>query len=92
MAIGPRHDWKACKPGQMAPISGTYTVVHVMHRTNHEVIAIRGEQLPRCRVCGADVTFYPTQAVAYVTHDFDLAGLNLRMPGGHAKAAKRSIG
>lgn len=92
MTIGPRHDGKACKPGQMAPISGIYMVVHVAHRTDHEVIAIRGEQLPPCRVCGADVIFYLTQAVSYVTHDFDLAGLNLTMPRGRAKAAKRSVG
>ena len=66
-----------------------YTVVHVVHRSAHQVIAIRGEELPFCRVCGADVTFYPTQTVTYMTQDFDLAGLSLQIPRTRSKTAKQ---
>jgi hypothetical protein len=75
----------------MVPISGVYTVVHVEHRLDHEVIAIRGDEFPPCRVCRVNVTFYATQPIAHMTHDFDLAGPTWTMPKGRAKAAKRGI-
>ncbi len=92
MVIEPRRDAHACKPGQLVPISGMYTVVHVAHRADHEVLAIRGEEFPACRVCNARVTFYPTQPVTHMTHDFDLAGPCLQMPRNRAKAPKRGVG
>jgi hypothetical protein len=91
MATGLRRETNAYKPGQKVPISGVYTVVHVVHRSNHQVIAIRGEELPSCRACGASVTFYPAQPVTYMTRDFDLAGLSLQIPRSHDKTAKRRI-
>ncbi len=89
MATGLRRNPRAYKPGHMVPISGIYTVVHVAHRPDHEVVAIRGEEFPSCRVCRDDVTFYPTQPVTHMTHDFDLAGPCLQLVKGRAKAAKR---
>jgi hypothetical protein len=92
MATGLRREIHVYKPGQMVPISGIYTVVHVVHRSDHEVIAIRGEEFPSCRVCRANVTFYPAQAVTHMTHDFDLAGPCFQMRRARAKAAKRGVG
>lgn len=92
MATELRRDTRAYKPGQMVPISGIYTVVHVAHRPDHPVVAIRGEEFPACRVCKADVAFYPNQPVTHITHDFDLAGPCLQMPRVRAKAAKRAAG
>jgi hypothetical protein len=92
MPIEPRRHANAYKPGTMVPISGIYTVVHVAHRPDHQVMAIRGEEFPRCRVCRGDVTFYPSQAVTHLTHDFDLTGPCLQMPKARAKAAKRGVG
>ena len=92
MVVGLRRDAHAYKPGQLVPISGIYNVVHIGHRPDHEVIAIRGEEFPPCRVCRADVTFYPIEAVTHMTHDFDLAGPCFRMIKGRAKAARRGAG
>ncbi len=92
MATALRRDAHAYKPGQLVLISGIYTVVHIAHRPDHEVAAIRGEEFPPCRVCRANVTFYPTQPITHMTHDFDLAGPCLQMPKGRAKAAKRGAG
>jgi hypothetical protein len=93
MAIGLRRsDANAYKPGMMVPISGIYTVVHVAHRADHQVMAIRGEEFPHCRFCHADVTFYPTQTITHMTHDFDLAGTCLQTPKNRARAAKRGTG
>jgi hypothetical protein len=69
----------------MVPISGIYTVTHVAHRTEHEVLAIRGEEFPLCRVCKANVSFYPTRPIAHMTHDFDLAGPKLQLRSAGAR-------
>lgn len=71
-------DVRAFKPGQMVPISGLYTVVHQKHRAEHEVLAIRGDEFPGCRVCKDEVRFYVAQVIPYITHDFDLAGPRLQ--------------
>jgi len=54
---------QAYKPGQIVPFSGTYTAVHEEHRPQHEVVAIRGEEFPRCRICRDDVGFYVARPV-----------------------------
>ncbi len=64
----------ACKPGHSAPASGIYRVVHKLHRAPHEVVLLRGEELPTCRSCKVDVTFTLVEAVEHVTHDMDFAG------------------
>ena len=91
MATELRHDALAYKPGQMVPISGVYAVVHVLHRRDHEVVAIRGEEFPQCRICRDKVMFYATHPVTHMTHDFDLAGPCWTITKGRAKAAKRGV-
>jgi hypothetical protein len=78
---------RAYKPGQMVPISGVYIVVHELHRAQHEVLAIRGEEFPHCRVCRDGVRFLPTKVTTYVNHDFDLAGPEFVVRKGKGRAA-----
>ena len=87
MATGPTRNTRGYRPGQLVPISGIYTVVHIGHRADHEVIAIRGEEFPPCRLCGSEVVFHPAQPTAHMTHDFDLAGPSVLVP--KSRAAKR---
>lgn len=68
---GARH---AYKPGQLTPISGIYTAVHAFHRRAHDILAIRGEELPFCRTCEDRVRFYVQHVAPHMTHDLDLAG------------------
>jgi len=71
----------------MVPISGLYSVIHQHHRADHEVLAIRGDEFPFCRVCKGEVRFYVVDVVPYITHDFDLAGPRLQARKSKAKAA-----
>jgi hypothetical protein len=72
----------------MVPISGLYTVVHQNHRSDHEVLAIRGDEFPSCRVCKEAVRFCVVEVIPYIIHDFDLAGLRLQpLKKTRAKAA-----
>ena len=77
------------KPGQIVPISGIYTAVHELHRQEHDVIAIRGEEFPPCRVCKDDVRFYVASPVPHMMHDFDLTGPVTRVIRHRAKAANK---
>ncbi|MGC2109022.1 MAG: hypothetical protein WA655_05855 [Candidatus Korobacteraceae bacterium] len=83
---------RAYKPGQIVPISGVYTVVHERHREQHEVVAIRGDEFPACRVCKADVRFYVARVVPHVTHDFDLTGPGPAVLKARGKAASEDSG
>jgi len=65
---------RAYKPGDTVPISGVYSAVHLEHREPHEVVAVRGEEFPLCRVCQAEVTFHMEHLVPHMTADFDLTG------------------
>jgi hypothetical protein len=89
MASASESDLRAYKPGQMVPISGMYTVIHLDHRSAHEVLAIRGDVFPACRICKAQVRFQITQVIPHVTHDFDLAGPDLKPLKVRAKAANK---
>ncbi len=80
-------DLRAYKSGQMVPISGIYTVIHVDHRGPHEALAIRGDVFPACRICKTQVRFQIARVVPHVTHDFDLAGPTFKASKGRAKAA-----
>jgi len=46
------------KPGQKAPHSGIYDIVHDRgHRVQHQVTVLADEHLPPCRGCGKGVRF-----------------------------------
>ena len=63
------------RPGDLAPVSGIYRVVHGgQHRQPHEALVIRGEQLPACRTCRAMVAFQVVHPVSHITHEWDFAG------------------
>jgi len=81
---------QAYKPGQLVPISGTYVAEHQVHRPQHEVVAIRGEEFPPCRVCKDEVRFYISSPVPHMTHDFDLTGPEPRIIR-RAKAARKGV-
>ncbi len=78
---------RAYTPGEMVPISGIYTAVHTEHRPPHEVVAIRGEEFPACRVCKSEVRFHVAHILPHMTHDFDLTGPQPRALKRRAKAA-----
>lgn len=66
---------KKLRPGELAPITGIYLVHHgSKHRERHEVVIIRGEQLPTCRTCKLNVTFEIVRPVSHITHDWDFSG------------------
>lgn len=48
---------RSFRPGEIAPESGVYQVVHVRHRTPHAVLALAGMRFPICRECGDGVRF-----------------------------------
>lgn len=55
-------------PGELAPVSGIYRVVHLSgHREPHLAVIIRGEQLPSCRTCKGNVRFAVVQMASHVT-------------------------
>jgi len=81
------HEQRAYGPGEMVPISGIYTAVHLQHRAPHEVVAIRGEEFPVCRVCTTEVRFHIAQVLPHMTHDFDLTGPQSKALKRLAKAA-----
>lgn len=85
----PEHGQQPYKPGQIVPDSGIYTAVHPMHRPPHEVVAIRGEEFPPCRVCKDEVRFYVSSTVPHMMHDFDLTGPGVRAVPRRARAARK---
>ena len=80
---------QAYRPGQIVPISGIYTAVHESHRPQHEVVAIRGEEFPACRLCKEEVRFHVAAPVPHMMHDFDLTGPDTRVTKHRAKAARK---
>jgi hypothetical protein len=78
---------RAYKPGETVPTSGIYSAVHLDHRAPHEVVALRGEEFPVCRLCTTEVRFHIARVLPHMTHDFDLTGPKLRNAKGRAKAA-----
>ena len=80
---------QAYRPGQIVPVSGIYTTVHELHRAQHDVVAIRGEEFPTCRICKEQVRFYVATPAPHMTHDFDLTGPDARVAKHRAKAAKK---
>jgi len=69
------------KPGEKAPQSGIYKVLHYQHRLYHEVTILAGQPLPACRRCGQDVRFLLVSAAVPVEDDADFQA----SPGGSSK-------
>ena len=68
---------KKFRPGDLAPITGIYLVIHnSLHRDPHEVVVIRGELLPACRTCKVDMHFEIVRPLSHITHDWDFSGPN----------------
>jgi hypothetical protein len=59
------------KPGDKAPQSGVYRVVHKQHRPEHEVTLFRSEQFPRCNRCGDEVRFSLARIAQSIRDDED---------------------
>jgi hypothetical protein len=59
------------KPGETAPRSGIYQVVHQRHRASHEVTVLEGHAFPACRSCGGQVRFRLISAAVPVHEDTD---------------------
>jgi hypothetical protein len=85
----PEESRQAYKPGELVPTSGIYSAVHDGHRSDHEVVAIRGEEFPECRFCRDGVRFYVARLVPHMMHDFDLTGPDRAVINRRAKAAKK---
>jgi len=83
---------QAYKPGDLVPTSGTYIAIHELHRPRHEVVALKGEEFPLCRICKAGVRFYVGRLIPHMTHDFDLTGPDSSVLETQAKAAKKASG
>lgn len=66
---------KRFRPGELAPITGIYMVTHgARHRERHEVVVIRGEQLPTCRTCKLNLSYQIVRPISHITHDWDFSG------------------
>jgi len=70
------HKERQYRPGELAPVSGKYEAIHVEHRPSHQVLIIRGEQLPGCRTCKGGVRFTVIEVITHVTNDMDFAGVD----------------
>jgi hypothetical protein len=46
----------------------------IRHRDRHEVVIIRGEELPSCRTCKLNVWFEIVRPISHITHDWDFSG------------------
>ena len=87
MKLDEDREHRAYRPGELVSISGIYTAVHLDHRQPHEVVAIRGEEFPLCRLCRAEVRFHVVRVLPHMMHDFDLTGPQPRALKRRAKAA-----
>jgi hypothetical protein len=61
-------------PGDIAPRTGVYVVIHERHRLSHLALAEEGEVFPVCRKCGTYVRFKLHMRIQFLSADHDLAG------------------
>ena len=64
---------KIYRPGQKAPRTGLYRVVHYQHRLPHDVVIKQGEVFPSCNRCGQRVTFSISSTADVLSADQDFA-------------------
>ena len=63
---------KIFRPGDTAPVSGIYEVVHDGHRPPHTAILLKDEIFPACRTCKDGVRFTLGRHADHVSGDNDL--------------------
>jgi hypothetical protein len=68
--------------GDRVTISGLYKAVHSGHRKHHSVIAVRGDEFPRCRFCKDAAVFILVEIAPYIAHDLDFAGPSMELQEG----------
>jgi hypothetical protein len=72
-------------PGEIAPRTGVYVVIHQRHRLSHLALAEEGEVFPVCCKCGNYVRFKLHMRTQFLNADRDLAGKT--RPGRRRRAA-----
>jgi hypothetical protein len=61
------------KPGEEAPVSGVYVVVHSQHRPEHQATLLQGEAFPACSVCSDQVRFRISHRAVGIREDSDFS-------------------
>lgn len=59
------------RPGERAPESGIYRVVHYAHRLPHDVTIPKDTMLPPCGHCGERARFVFLHPAPVMTDDYD---------------------
>jgi hypothetical protein len=62
-------------PGERAPRTGLYRVVHVGHRLSHKGLLLEGEKFPSCKHCDDGVRFFLYMRAQFLNTDYDFGGL-----------------
>jgi hypothetical protein len=62
------------KPGEEAPVSGVYMVVHAAHRPDHQATLLQGELFPSCASCSDHVRFRLSHTALAIREDNDFSG------------------
>ena len=60
------------RPGEAAPVSGIYEVLHSGHRSTHEILILSGDRFPECRACHTTVRFQIVVPLWHAREDYDL--------------------
>ena len=71
------------RPGEMAPESGVYRVVHHAHRLPHDVTIEKGTAFPACVRCDARARFVFLQAAPFVRDDYDFGAPQKKVVNGN---------
>jgi hypothetical protein len=59
------------RPGDEAPESGVYTVLHQLHRESHAATILKGERFPACAHCAGEVRFILLRGATPISDDSD---------------------
>ena len=66
-----RSDKGTYRPGQQAPQTGLFRVVHYQHRLPHNAVMRKGDRFPLCNKCGDRVAFSLSETVHSLNADED---------------------
>jgi hypothetical protein len=61
------------QPGEEAPVSGVYVVVHAEHRLEHQATLLQGEAFASCSVCSDQVRFRITHTALAIREASDFS-------------------